>query len=90
MGNRAHYDLGLAKEMQRAQGGRGDYLVLHLSELVRVAFMAATSEADALRMEGLKTMEVLFSATAFIFVFFTAQVGFLAMSARSIERRHNS
>ena len=37
---------------------RGDYLVLHLSELVRVAFMAATSESDPLRLEGLKTMEV--------------------------------
>ncbi len=57
-GNRAHYDLSLAKEMQLAQGGRGDYLVLHLAELVRVAFMAATSESDPLRLEGLKTMEV--------------------------------
>ena len=44
--------------MQLAQGGRGDYLVLHLAELVRVAFMAATSESDPLRLEGLKTMEV--------------------------------
>ncbi len=56
-GNRAHYDLGLAKEMQLTQS-RGDFLVLHLSELVRVAFMAATSESDPLRLEGLKTLEV--------------------------------
>ncbi len=59
-GNRAHYDLCLAREMQLARGGRGDYLALHLSELVRVAFMAATSESDPLRLEGLKTMEVIF------------------------------
>ena len=60
-GNRAHYDLGLAREMQRSSGrggGSGDYLVLHLSELVRVAFMAATSDADPLRLEGLQTLEV--------------------------------
>ena len=57
-GSRAHYDLGLAKEMQLAQS-RGDYLVLHLSELVRMAFMATTSESDPLRLEGLKTFEVI-------------------------------
>jgi HEAT repeat-containing protein 5 len=37
---------------------KGDFLVLHLSELVRVAFMAATSDADSLRLEGLRTLEV--------------------------------
>ena len=64
-GNRAHYDLGLAREMPRSSGrgggggGSGDYLVLHLSELVRVAFMAATSDADPLRLEGLLTLEVM-------------------------------
>jgi len=57
-GNRAHYDLGLAREIQRARGGRSDYLILHLSELVRVAFMAATSDSDHLKLEGLRTMEV--------------------------------
>ena len=50
--------------MQRSSGrgggsGSGDYLVLHLSELVRVAFMAATSDADPLRLEGLQTLEVM-------------------------------
>ena len=34
----------------------GDYLVLHLSDLVRMAFMAATSDSDQLRLEGLKTL----------------------------------
>ncbi|TRY62849.1 hypothetical protein TCAL_08197 [Tigriopus californicus] len=57
-GNRAHFDLCLAKEMQMTQA-KGDYLVLHLSELVRVAFMAATSDSDPLRLEGLRTMQVI-------------------------------
>merc|ERR1719339_560613 len=56
-GDRAHFDLGLAKEVALA-GGRGDYLVLHLSELVRMCFMAATSDSDPLRLEGLRTMQV--------------------------------
>ena len=54
-GNRAHYDLSLAKEMQLSS--KNDYLVLHLSQLVRVSFMASTSEADPLRLEGLRTLE---------------------------------
>lgn len=57
-GNRAHYDLGLAREMQLMEQ-RGDFLVLHLSELVRVAFMASTSDSDPLRLEGLRTLEVI-------------------------------
>jgi len=56
-GDRAHFDLCLAKEVSLA-GGRGDYLVLHLSELVRMCFMAATSDSDPLRLEGLRTMQV--------------------------------
>ena len=32
---------------------KGDFLVLHLSELVRMCFMAATSDSDPLRLEGL-------------------------------------
>lgn len=39
----------------------GDYLVLHLSDLVRMAFMAATSDSDPLRLEGLKTLEEIIS-----------------------------
>ncbi|XP_067013409.1 HEAT repeat-containing protein 5B [Anabrus simplex] len=52
----AHFDLALAKEMQLTKS-RGDYLVLHLSDLVRMAFMAATSDSDPLRLEGLKTLQ---------------------------------
>ena len=44
-GDRAHFDLCLAREVARA-GGKSDFLVLHLSELVRMCFMAATSDTD--------------------------------------------
>lgn len=30
---------------------------MHLSDLVRMAFMAATSDCDPLRLEGLKTLQ---------------------------------
>lgn len=52
----AHFDLLVAKELQQAKG-RGDYLVLHLSDLVRMAFIAATSDCDPLRLEGLQTLQ---------------------------------
>ncbi|KOC63073.1 HEAT repeat-containing protein 5B [Habropoda laboriosa] len=52
----AHFDLALAKEMQMTKG-KSDFLVLHLSDLVRMAFMAATSDCDPLRLEGLKTLQ---------------------------------
>lgn len=54
--NPAHFDLSLAKEMQMTKS-RGDYLVLHLSDLIRMSFMAATSDSDQLRLEGLKTLQ---------------------------------
>lgn len=37
----------------------GDYLVLHLSELIRMAFIAATSDSDDLRLEGLRTLHII-------------------------------
>ncbi|XP_035900169.1 HEAT repeat-containing protein 5B isoform X2 [Anopheles stephensi] len=51
-----HFDLLAAKEMQMTKS-RGDFLVLHLSDLIRMAFMAATSDSDQLRLEGLKTLQ---------------------------------
>ncbi|XP_014207871.1 HEAT repeat-containing protein 5B [Copidosoma floridanum] len=51
-----HFDLAMAKEMQNTKG-KGDFLVLYLSDLVRMAFMAATSDCDSLRLEGLKTLQ---------------------------------
>jgi HEAT repeat-containing protein 5 len=35
--------------------------VLHLSELVRMAFIAATSDSDKLRLAGLAGLQVIFS-----------------------------
>ena len=37
----------------------GDYLVLHLSECVRMGFMAATSDSDQLRLEGLRILHLI-------------------------------
>lgn len=51
-----HFDLIQAKEIQHTRG-KSDFLVLHLSELIRMAFMAATSDSDPLRLEGLKTLQ---------------------------------
>ena len=48
--NRAHVDLALARELKAKKDDGQDYLVLHLSELVRVAFIAATSDSDKLRL----------------------------------------
>lgn len=54
--NPIHFDLIQAKEVQMTKS-RGDYLILHLSDLIRMAFMAATSDSDPLRLEGLKTLQ---------------------------------
>lgn len=37
----------------------GDYLSLHLSDLVRMAFVTATGESDALRLSGLHTLQMI-------------------------------
>lgn len=54
---RAHLDMALAKELQITSAGKNDYLVLHLSDLVRMSFMAATSDNSLLRIAGLKSLE---------------------------------
>lgn len=48
---RAHDDLVLTKELSHANAS--DYLVSHLSDLIRMSFMAATSENANLRKAGL-------------------------------------
>uniref|UniRef100_A0A6A7FSQ7 HEAT repeat-containing protein 5A n=5 Tax=Hirondellea gigas TaxID=1518452 RepID=A0A6A7FSQ7_9CRUS len=55
--NLAHFDLVLARELQQKEG-KGEFLVLHLSELIRMGFMAATSESDQLRLEGLNILQL--------------------------------
>lgn len=52
-GNSKHFDLIAAKDLHN----RGDFLVLHLSDLIRMSFMAATSDSDQLRLEGMKTLQ---------------------------------
>ncbi|XP_047496501.1 HEAT repeat-containing protein 5B-like isoform X1 [Penaeus chinensis] len=63
--NRAHFDLALAREMQTTKM-KGDYLVLHLSELVRMGFMGATSDSDDLRLEGLHILHLVIDKFAHI------------------------
>lgn len=57
LANAVHFDMLKAKEMQMAKLRGGDFLVLHLSDLIRMAFIAATSHSDQLRLEGLKTLQ---------------------------------
>ncbi|XP_057714513.1 HEAT repeat-containing protein 5A isoform X2 [Corythoichthys intestinalis] len=50
----AHFDLALAQEKRQCDST--DFLVLHLGELVRVAFMAATDPHERLRLAGLRSL----------------------------------
>ncbi|XP_076835147.1 HEAT repeat-containing protein 5A isoform X2 [Brachyhypopomus gauderio] len=56
-GDPAHFDMALAQE-QRLHGS-ADFLVLHLGELVRMAFMAATDHSEQLRLAGLEMLLVI-------------------------------
>ncbi|XP_077628838.1 HEAT repeat-containing protein 5A isoform X5 [Crocuta crocuta] len=55
--HRAHFDISLAQEMKK-RDSRNDFLVLHLADLIRMAFMAATDHSDQLRLSGLETLLV--------------------------------
>ncbi|CAH2054635.1 unnamed protein product, partial [Iphiclides podalirius] len=57
-GESAHFDLVKAKEKLKTDPN-GDYLSLHLSDLVRMAFVGATGESDALRLCGLRTLQMI-------------------------------
>uniref|UniRef100_A0A803TPX7 HEAT repeat-containing protein 5A n=1 Tax=Anolis carolinensis TaxID=28377 RepID=A0A803TPX7_ANOCA len=54
----AHFDIALAQEMKQ-RDSRDDFLVLHLADLIRMAFMAATDHSDHLRLSGLQMLLVL-------------------------------
>ncbi|KAL2083308.1 hypothetical protein ACEWY4_021081 [Coilia grayii] len=54
--DRAHFDLATARSA-KAKNPKGDLLVLHLSDLIRMAFMAATDNSNQLRMAGLQALE---------------------------------
>ncbi|XP_062433895.1 HEAT repeat-containing protein 5A isoform X3 [Rhea pennata] len=51
----AHFDITLAHE-RKQRDSRDDFLVLHLADLIRMAFMAATDHSDQLRLSGLQTL----------------------------------
>ncbi|XP_045143585.1 HEAT repeat-containing protein 5A [Echinops telfairi] len=53
----AHFDIAVAQEMKK-RDSRNDFLVLHLADLIRMAFMAATDHSDQLRLSGLETLLV--------------------------------
>ncbi|XP_015248713.1 PREDICTED: HEAT repeat-containing protein 5B isoform X1 [Cyprinodon variegatus] len=53
--NKAHFDLATARSAQAKKPK--DLLVLHLSDLIRMAFMAATDHSNQLRMAGLQALE---------------------------------
>ncbi|KAM6201344.1 HEAT repeat-containing protein 5A [Rhynchocyon petersi] len=52
-----HFDIALAQEMKK-RDSRSDFLVLHLADLIRMAFMAATDHSEQLRLSGLETLLV--------------------------------
>ncbi|XP_063047572.1 HEAT repeat-containing protein 5B isoform X2 [Engraulis encrasicolus] len=54
--DKAHFDLATARSA-KAKNPKGDLLVLHLSDLIRMAFMAATDNSNQLRMAGLQALE---------------------------------
>ncbi|XP_019356147.1 HEAT repeat-containing protein 5B isoform X3 [Alligator mississippiensis] len=54
--NKAHFDLALARSA-KLKNPKNDFLVLHLSDLIRMAFMAATDHSNQLRMAGLQALE---------------------------------
>lgn len=55
-GQEGQFDLIKARELRKLNG-KSNYLVLHLSELVRMAFMAATSDSNQLRLAGLAALQ---------------------------------
>uniref|UniRef100_A0A8D3C9R6 HEAT repeat-containing protein 5A n=1 Tax=Scophthalmus maximus TaxID=52904 RepID=A0A8D3C9R6_SCOMX len=54
--DKTHFDLAAARSA-KAKNPKGDLLVLHLSDLIRMAFMAATDHSNQLRMAGLQALE---------------------------------
>lgn len=57
-----HFDLAAARQQRSLNSG--DFLVLHLPDLIRLAFIAATSDCDALRLEGLHLLQLLIDSFA--------------------------
>ncbi|XP_036114820.1 HEAT repeat-containing protein 5A isoform X2 [Molossus molossus] len=71
----AHFDIALAQEMKKKDSRimklttfylNYDFLVLHLADLIRMAFMAATDHSDQLRLSGLETLLIVIRGFATI------------------------
>ncbi|KAJ7987357.1 hypothetical protein DPEC_G00325640 [Dallia pectoralis] len=54
--DKKHFNLAAAR-LAKAKNPKDDLLVLHLSDLIRMAFMAATDNSNQLRMAGLQALE---------------------------------
>uniref|UniRef100_UPI00398F8C3B HEAT repeat-containing protein 5A isoform X3 n=1 Tax=Pristiophorus japonicus TaxID=55135 RepID=UPI00398F8C3B len=54
----AHFDMAIAQE-RKLKHPKSDFLVIHLADLIRMAFMAATDHSNALRLSGLETLLVI-------------------------------
>lgn len=51
------YDLVRAKELKQQSDHKGSFLVFHLSDLIRMSFIAATSDNNQLRLAGMAALE---------------------------------
>ncbi|KAL8611166.1 hypothetical protein ACOMHN_064456 [Nucella lapillus] len=58
------YDLVRAKELQQNPDHKGSFLVSHLSDLIRMSFIAATSDSNQLRLAGMSALEEIISRFA--------------------------
>ncbi|XP_076463435.1 HEAT repeat-containing protein 5B-like isoform X2 [Babylonia areolata] len=58
------YDLARAKELQQNPEHKGSFLVSHLSDLIRMSFIAATSDSNQLRLAGMSALEEIISRFA--------------------------
>ncbi|XP_069772821.1 HEAT repeat-containing protein 5A isoform X2 [Narcine bancroftii] len=54
----AHFDMTVAQE-RKMKHPLSDFLVVHLADLIRMAFMAATDHSNALRLSGLEMLLVI-------------------------------
>ncbi|XP_059505188.1 HEAT repeat-containing protein 5A isoform X2 [Stegostoma tigrinum] len=54
----AHFDMTMARE-RKVKHPKSDFLVSHLADLIRMAFIAATDHSNALRLSGLETLHVI-------------------------------
>ena len=53
-----HFDMSRAREKTSSGKEEGHFLVFHVSDMIRMGFMAATSNSDPLRLEGLETLQL--------------------------------